>query len=83
MPTDETHVIHLKSACVYTYINVAAVYGTLIVLVVFNERSVSSTSVTVKRYIFVCPLFYEFRYLTKFSKITGCKYSNGNLCTHY
>ena len=34
---------------------------------------------TVKPEIFVCPLFCEFRDLSKFTKITGREYSNGNL----
>ena len=33
---------------------------------------------TVKPKIFTCPLFHEFHDLSKFAKITGHKYSNGN-----
>ena len=32
----------------------------------------------VKPEIFACPLFHEFCELSKFAKITGNKYSNGN-----
>ena len=34
---------------------------------------------TVKPEISACPLFREFRDLSKFAKITGHEYSNGNL----